>query len=104
MTADPRALTVEQIDNIVLHYFGREGDQSADGMDISTVRKLCDMARATAERSAAPAAEGVQEPQYLRLRNGVAFDKEGNEEASYGYYVRRKDYDALRSRLDGGKR
>ena len=37
-------LTREQIENIKLHYFGREGDQAPDGLTLSDVRKLCDMA------------------------------------------------------------
>ena len=40
-------LTRGQIENIKLHYFGREGDQRADGLTISDVRKLCNMARRT---------------------------------------------------------
>lgn len=38
------SITGEQLDNIVLHYFGREGDQLADGMTIGLVRILCRMA------------------------------------------------------------
>lgn len=45
-------LSGSEIENIKLHYFGREGDQSADGMDISTVRKLCNMALRSLERPA----------------------------------------------------
>ena len=47
-------LSGSEIENIKLHYFGREGDQSADGMDISTVRKLCNMALRSLERPAGP--------------------------------------------------
>jgi len=37
-------LSREQVENIELHYFGREGDQLAEGLTISDVRKLARMA------------------------------------------------------------
>jgi len=37
-------LSREQVKNIELHYFGREGDQLAEGLTISDVRKLARMA------------------------------------------------------------
>ena len=43
-------LSKEQIENIVLHYTGREGDQLADGLTISTVRGLCKQALAALGR------------------------------------------------------
>ena len=56
-------LTREQIENIVLHYFGREGDQRADGLTISDVRALCNMAL----RSPAVPEECVVVPGYKSL-------------------------------------
>ena len=61
-------LSGSEIENIKLHYFGREGDQSADGMDISTVRKLCNMALRSLER---PAGRVVPEELLKRIDDAL---------------------------------
>ena len=45
-----------------------------------------------------PASQGLpEEPNFIRLRNGFSYNADGDQIPSYGEYVTRKDYNALRS-------
>lgn len=46
-----------------------------------------------------PLGAGMVEPDVLRLRNGFMVAPDGSEIPTYGYYVKKSDFDALRDRL-----
>lgn len=87
-------LTREQVENIKLHYFGREGDQSADGLNVSDVRALCDMALASLAAPGVRVSEGELwhfMRSTLEQGSAIQLDYNAGKYPTYEHYAARID-------------